>query len=215
MSFICQKLAVRILAWSFCGEDGLTRDICRCLHACPPARSTTVDSTNALSTPDAPHSTTHTLPSQKQSFGPGIYRQIREHLSDPSATDHINAPQPISEQLDAIRRAQDAVAKGSYPLLQPNSTSKKARKPYHAFLERLKADGGDKIITFKRNYLHTEYTRFLPLCDQVKGLTLDQALLQIRWLRKPITKKMEDALKEAIVKAKEQNLDLSKTYVGE
>ncbi|TPX58054.1 hypothetical protein PhCBS80983_g03406 [Powellomyces hirtus] len=83
------------------------------------------------------------------------------------------------------------------------------------FLARLARDGGDRIVTFRRNILHTEYTRFLTLCDQVKGLTLDQALLQIKWLRKPITKKMEDALKEAIVKAKEEGLDLNKTYVAD
>ncbi|KAJ3005143.1 hypothetical protein HKX48_000846, partial [Thoreauomyces humboldtii] len=87
--------------------------------------------------------------------------------------------------------------------------------PYRAFLTRLIASGGDKIVTFRRNVLHTDHTRFLTLCDQVKGLTVDQALLQIRWERKPVTGKMVDAIEEALVKAKEEGLDLTRTYIAD
>lgn len=63
-------------------------------------------------------------------------------------------------------------------------------------------------------FLHVEYTRFITLCDQVKGLSLDSALLQLRWHRKPITDKFLMALEEAMVKAHKNGLDLSKTYIG-
>ncbi|KAJ3189220.1 hypothetical protein HDU85_002845 [Gaertneriomyces sp. JEL0708] len=144
---------------------------------------------------------------------PGVYPRIRQALAhgyEPPA--HTT---PVPEQLAAIKRAQEAVAKGEYPVLQPHSSHSKPRKPHQAFLERLRADGGDKIVGFKRNVLHVEHTRFLTLCDQIKGLSLDQALLQLRWHRKPITKKVEAALQEAIVKAKEAGFDLSKTYVAD
>ncbi|KAI8831561.1 hypothetical protein BC829DRAFT_409507, partial [Chytridium lagenaria] len=83
------------------------------------------------------------------------------------------------------------------------------------FLDRLKEDGGEKIITYRQNFLHVEYSRFLPLVSQVKGLTIEEALLQVRWLRKRISRKMEEALSEAIVKAKDSGLDLSKTYIAD
>ena len=53
------------------------------------------------------------------------------------------------------------------------------------FLERLKADGGDKIQEFQFNYLHVDYTRFIPMCDQLKGLSLNDALLQTKWNNLP------------------------------
>ncbi len=63
-------------------------------------------------------------------------------------------------------------------------------------------------------FLHVEYTRFITLCDQVKGLNLEAALLQLDWHRKPITQKFRLALEEAIVKAKNKGLDLKNTYIG-
>jgi hypothetical protein len=37
----------------------------------------------------------------------------------------------------------------------------------------------------------------------------------MKWLRKKISLKMEEAFEGAIVKAKDSGLDLSKTYIGE
>ncbi|KAI8826841.1 uncharacterized protein EV422DRAFT_511621 [Fimicolochytrium jonesii] len=88
-------------------------------------------------------------------------------------------------------------------------------KTRRAFIDRLISDGGDKIVTFRKNILHTEYTRFLTLCDQIKGQPVDSALLQMRWLRKPVTRKMEAAVGEAIVKGKEEGLELGRTYIAD
>lgn len=71
-----------------------------------------------------------------------------------------------------------------------------------------------QIVTLSRNYLHTLHTRFNFVGDQVKGLSLEQALLQLKWTRKEVSKKLRNALEEAIVMAREQGFNLSKTYVG-
>ncbi|KND01241.1 uncharacterized protein SPPG_04332 [Spizellomyces punctatus DAOM BR117] len=175
------------------------------------ALQTSVPSPSDVTSTSTPPTTASKAP---QSFRPSVYPRIRDLLRD-GAYESPQTLQQTTDQLEGIRRAQEAVAQGRYAVLQPNSTSKRPKKPHQAFLARLREDGGDKIVSFRKNFLHTEYTRFVTLCDQVKGLTLDQALLQIRWLRKPITKKMEEALKEAIVKAKEQGLDLKKTFVAD
>lgn len=57
-------------------------------------------------------------------------------------------------------------------------------------------------------------SRFQSLCDQIKGLTLEQALLQMRWHRRQICRPMTDAITQGIVQAKESGYDLSKTFVG-
>ncbi|KAJ3157460.1 Rab geranylgeranyltransferase [Geranomyces michiganensis] len=124
-------------------------------------------------------------------------------------------PAPQSSRPAVYPRLRSAAANTATPSVPVKPTSTLKINPQKAFLARLKKDGGPRILTFRRNVLHTEYTRFLTLCDQVKGLSLDQALLQIKWLRKPITKKMEDAISEAIVKARESGFDLGKTYIAD
>jgi hypothetical protein len=70
------------------------------------------------------------------------------------------------------------------------------------------------VMRFEYQVLHVEYTRFITLMDQVKGLSLDDALVQLRFHRKPITRHFTRAFEEGIVKAKESGLDLERTFVG-
>ena len=52
------------------------------------------------------------------------------------------------------------------------------------------------------------------MLEDLKGLSLQQALLHMRWYQKPTAAKVNDALKEAIIQAKEEGFDLQKTYIG-
>jgi hypothetical protein len=61
---------------------------------------------------------------------------------------------------------------------------------------------------------YTHLTKFIPVCLEVKGLTLNQALLQLSWNRKIISQKFQSALEEFIVIAKEKGYNLDKTYIG-
>ncbi|KAI8812278.1 hypothetical protein BJ742DRAFT_768357 [Cladochytrium replicatum] len=131
---------------------------------------------------------------------PRVYEKIRQAQKD-LKTSNEGIPADVVENLRA------------HPLVK---TAKKSRGYRFAnFLKRLIHEGGDKIVLFSSHFLHVEYTRFITLCDQVKGLSLEKALLQLRWHQKPITKKFESALRKAIVKAKEDGLVLSKTYIAD
>ncbi|KAI9204882.1 uncharacterized protein BJ171DRAFT_503945 [Polychytrium aggregatum] len=147
-------------------------------------------------------------PVKPDSSRPQVYSRIKKEL----ATLDLNSTvyERSKDHIESLWRAKEALNEPSLPRVRG-----RAEEVYGDFLERLKADGGDKVFTFRRNYLHVEYTRFIPLCDDVKGLTLNQALLQIEWYRKPITRKMKECITEAIVLAKEQGYDLNKTYIAE
>ena len=56
---------------------------------------------------------------------------------------------------------------------------------YTGFLKRITASNA-KTAKFSRNYIHLEYTRFIEICGQVKGLRLDDALLQLETNNKRI-----------------------------
>lgn len=84
----------------------------------------------------------------------------------------------------------------------------------NGLMERLKMDGGPKILKLSRNYIHIDYTRFIEVCGEVKGLSLDEALLQLSWNRKQISTHFKEGLQEFIVKAQEHGLNLEKTYIG-
>lgn len=131
---------------------------------------------------------------------PNVYGRIKKLLVDENYT--IDRDVSV-EHLEAIRRAKESYKNDARVAALNNgivhddaNTNTNAveggfanKKSFKAFVERLKNDGGDKIIFFRKNFIHVEYTRFIALCDQVKGLTLDQALQQIQWNQKPITKK--------------------------
>jgi hypothetical protein len=85
---------------------------------------------------------------------------------------------------------------------------------YRGFLNRLVADGGEKIIKLETTLLHLEYSRFIKICSDIKGLSLNDALLELAWNQKQTSKRAQDSLKEFIIVAKESGFDLEKTFVG-
>ncbi|KAJ3041048.1 hypothetical protein HDV00_009948 [Rhizophlyctis rosea] len=123
-------------------------------------------------------------------------------------------PQSNLEVLEEVRQLQ--IERGEVPYDAKRIAEEKGL-PWgeEHFLERLRADGGDKIIVLKRHYLHTNHTRFARLTNETKGLTLQQAFLQIKYLRARIVERMKDALNEGIIQAKEAGFDLNKTYVAD
>lgn len=76
------------------------------------------------------------------------------------------------------------------------------------FIKRLVKDGGDKvfvsapfraltlmpplsqILKVHKTFVHVDYTRFIEPCGEIKGLTLDDALLQLEWSNKIISLKV-------------------------
>jgi hypothetical protein len=62
--------------------------------------------------------------------------------------------------------------------------------------------------------LHIKPERLFPILEAVKGLSLDEALLQMKWYQKPVGDAFTTVLKESIVKLKEEGYNLSKTYIG-
>lgn len=80
-------------------------------------------------------------------------------------------------------------------------------------MQRLVKDGGKKILKLSRNTIHIEYTRFIEPMGEIKGLSLDDALLQLQ--TRPIEKTLKDTIVEMIIELKEKKFDLSKTYIAE
>ncbi|KAJ1529085.1 hypothetical protein HK405_002278, partial [Cladochytrium tenue] len=150
---------------------------------------------------------------QPVSLRPAVYGRMRAALGTDetaaAATAEVKARLP-ADGAAAMTAAREAVQAGALVRREVWTEDR-----YGAFLERLRADGGDKIVRFRQNVLHAHYTRFVPLISQVKGLPLDDAILQLRWLRKNVSARMQKALANAIVKAKDEGLDLSKTYVAD
>ncbi|KAJ3407888.1 hypothetical protein HDU80_007518 [Chytriomyces hyalinus] len=115
-----------------------------------------------------------------------------------------------------LTRAFDAAETLRREGVDPLSDSPRLKHPHDRFLQRLKNDGGDKIITTRSNVLHTMHSRFVPLLNDIRGLSLQDALLTLAWHRKRITSKLSKPLENALVKAKlEGNFDLEKTYVAD
>ncbi|KAI8821240.1 hypothetical protein BJ741DRAFT_715630 [Chytriomyces cf. hyalinus JEL632] len=115
-----------------------------------------------------------------------------------------------------LTRAFDAAETLRREGVDPLSVTPRLKHPHDRFLQRLKNDGGDKIITTRSNVLHTMHSRFVPLLNDIRGLPLQDALLTLAWHRKRITSKVSKPLENALVKAKlEGNFDLEKTYVAD
>lgn len=141
---------------------------------------------------------------------PQVYQRIKKILSSavPSTT-------PLPEP--RIQAAKELLLNKPLPkpVLYKKQTNPQFNHPYRAFIKRLKADGGPKIVKFNQNVVHVEYTRFITLCDQVKGLALSDAIQALKFHRKPITRKFSPVLYNALVKAKDSGLDLSKTFIAD
>ncbi|KAJ3005255.1 UNVERIFIED_CONTAM: hypothetical protein HDU68_004682 [Siphonaria sp. JEL0065] len=156
---------------------------------------------------------------------PNVYGKLNAILVGESLPLHPLLP---SDAVDALTAAA-AVAQARFARLASSDSDaaekkaletelgvKKNAHPHERFLARLKADGGDKIVTFRKNILHTEHTRFVPLLSDIRGLSLADAFNQLKWHRKRISKKVVEALEKAVVKAKDEAaLDLNKTYVAD
>ncbi|KAJ3353224.1 Nucleoside diphosphate kinase A [Entophlyctis luteolus] len=108
-----------------------------------------------------------------------------------------------------------ASATADAPAVQPVVVTRKYLHPHAQLLARLRADGGNKISVLRANVLHVLYSRFVPLLSDIRGLSLKDALLTLKWHRKRITRKMVDVMEKAIVKAKEDGLDLDRTFVAD
>nr|KAJ3418158.1 hypothetical protein HK105_000272 [Polyrhizophydium stewartii] len=145
----------------------------------------------------------------KDTSTPQVYARIRRILeTTPDVTAGLDS---TPDHIEALRRAQAAVRNNAFPRPKDMDSPHLGR----GFLERLERDGGSKILQLNRSVLHVEYTRFVEVCNAIKGLTLDEALLQLAWHDKPIGRRMRDMLELFIMQAKEAGFDLKRTYVAE
>lgn len=126
------------------------------------------------------------LLARKYSTPPNVYRKIQEIMSRSAKTNPENDHQQAEHDTQEKRD----------------------------FLTRLRQDGGDRILRVKQTFFHIKHVRFIPICMQLKGLTLNQALLQLSWNSKTSAKKYGRILEESIIAAKESGFDLKKTYIG-
>lgn len=98
------------------------------------------------------------------------------------------------------------------PVNIPKYSSPKDQSPSE-FIARISSQG--PIMSFKRTVLHVSSSRFTGLSNELKGLTLDKAFLQLKWNRRNIDEVMNSTLTECLVKAKESGFNLDKTYIAD
>ena len=99
------------------------------------------------------------------------------------------------------------------PVYIPKYSAPRNASTPSSFISRISSQG--PIMNFKRNVLHICPSRFTRLCDDLKGLTLDKAFLQIKWNRRNIDSVMNETLTECLVKAKESGFNLDSTYIAD
>ncbi|KAJ3097002.1 hypothetical protein HDU97_005338 [Phlyctochytrium planicorne] len=168
------------------------------------------------------HSTHHSTEKGARATRPRVYEKMKQHLLSTSETelveDAIRRGVPV-DGIEGLRKARrgvdDEVRDFAGVVGEGEGQGEKVVRKRKGFLERLKEDGGDKIVTFARNFIHVDHTRFIPLVAQVRGLSVTEAMLQAKWLRKRISTKFVTALEEAMEKAKKEGLDLEKTFVAD
>lgn len=134
---------------------------------------------------------------------PKVYQKIAQELKKKVPMESFS-----KDHRDSIKRAQ------TISLLPPLVTEK-TQKWGKGLLQRLSKDGGDKIITLNTSFVHYEYTRFIKPCGEIKGLSLNDALLQLEWSQNKVSLKVKEALKEFIIRAKEANFVLEKTFIAD
>jgi hypothetical protein len=128
---------------------------------------------------------------------PRVYEKIKQELEKEHLLQGI---QTTPDHIHAIQRA---------------ALNKRKSGKYPGFIQRLEQDGGPAILKSHHTFFHVDYTRFIQHCGDIKGLQLDDALLQLDWSQKTVVDKVHEALTEAIVMAKESGFDLSKTYIAD
>ncbi|TPX47425.1 hypothetical protein SeLEV6574_g02691 [Synchytrium endobioticum] len=86
-----------------------------------------------------------------------------------------------------------------------------------AFEERLRADGGARVRRVRAVLVHVPAARVLAVTDGLKGLTLDQALAQLRWGGAPVGSvagMVAGKLGEAVLVLGDAGWALRDTYVA-
>ena len=154
----------------------------------------------------------------------GIQEKLKNALDKPAEeivgipahvlhSDHKQAVQNAVDQLKqtGVLRHQQTVSFHSEGLID----NEERKRLVAAFMDRLRQDGGEKVISLRHTFLHIERQRFLEPIDRIKGLSLNEALLQLAWEQKPIGRRIAGVLKDSIVVAKESGFDLDKTHVAE
>ncbi|KAH6565850.1 hypothetical protein BASA50_000071 [Batrachochytrium salamandrivorans] len=147
-------------------------------------------------------------PLHNNSKAPQVYGRIKQILA--RTMDATVGLKSTSDHIEALKRAQKALRQNTFPKIDEDGQVMTSRPN---FLKRLSADGGDKILRLQYSFVHVEYTRFIELCSNLKGLSLNDALLQLAWHQRPITKRMMEAIEACIVHAKEEGYDLNRTYI--
>ncbi|KAJ1344808.1 hypothetical protein BSLG_000323 [Batrachochytrium salamandrivorans] len=123
-------------------------------------------------------------PLHNNSKAPQVYGRIKQILA--RTMDATVGLKSTSDHIEALKRAQKALRQNTFPKIDEDGQVMTSRPN---FLKRLSADGGDK------------------------GLSLNDALLQLAWHQRPITKRMMEAIEACIVHAKEEGYDLNRTYI--
>lgn len=83
---------------------------------------------------------------------------------------------------------------------------------YTGFIKRI-SQNDYKTYKTSHSHVHIDYTRFIEVCGQVKGLKLNDVLLQLETNNKQIKNHFKTSVQESIVKLKETGFDLEKTYL--
>lgn len=99
------------------------------------------------------------------------------------------------------------------PIFIPKYSAPKDQSSPSEFISRISSHG--PILNFTRSVLHVSSSRFSKISDELKGLTLDKAFLQLRWNRRNVDDILNSFLTECLVKAKESGFDLDKTYIAD
>ena len=98
-----------------------------------------------------------------------------------------------------------------FKIAPPTTTTSKWGK---GLISRLQEQGDLKLIKLYSNHIHIEPTRFIDPINQIKGLLLKDAMAQLKWDKRPISKLLQTELIEHSIKLKQDGFDLQKTWVA-
>lgn len=83
------------------------------------------------------------------------------------------------------------------------------------FIEKLNNENeNSKLVHFSFNVFHIKPRRLYKQMDDIKGLSLRDAFLQIAWNKGEVSELIRKNLVNALIKAKLSGMDLNKTYVA-
>jgi hypothetical protein len=147
-----------------------------------------------------------------------VYSHIHETLTDEKLykdqLNRLSVLHPLPERLAALKRSKKAIDSGfCFPQLSKGEI-KDFESEYSQMMERLKADGGDRVLEGEFNILHFKHSALQPVLNEIQGLSLKDALLQLRWHQNPVGKKVLQLVHEVIYHAGASGYDLDKTFIG-